>query len=140
MFWLRSILLVSILSYLVTVHATSEQNQKISSESHLPSQVVEVSQPNNQEKVIPNSPEAKALLEQATQLDKQVVKLYQQGHYKKAIPLAKQVIELRKQILGENRPAYATSLNNLAALYDSIGDYTRAEPLYQQVLEITKKT
>jgi tetratricopeptide (TPR) repeat protein len=41
--------------------------------------------------------------------------------------------------LGENHPDYATSLNNLAALYGDMGNYAQAEPLYKQVLVIRKK-
>jgi tetratricopeptide (TPR) repeat protein len=33
----------------------------------------------------------------------------------------------------------ATSLNNLAYLYDSQGRYQEAEPLYQQALDIAQK-
>ncbi|NEQ87226.1 MAG: tetratricopeptide repeat protein [Moorea sp. SIO2I5] len=43
---------------------------------------------------------------------------------------------MRKQLLGENHPDVATSLNNLAGLYYNQGRYSEAEPLYQQALEI----
>ena len=33
----------------------------------------------------------------------------------------------------------ATSLNNLAGLYDSLGDYAKAEPLYKRALAIWEK-
>lgn len=39
---------------------------------------------------------------------------------------------------GERHPDYATSLNNLAGLYDSMGDAAKAEPLYLQALEISR--
>ena len=48
-------------------------------------------------------------------------------------------MELYKQLLGENHPDYAMSLNNLAALYDSQGKYEEAEPLYIQALELYKQ-
>jgi hypothetical protein len=38
--------------------------------------------------------------------------------------------------LGAEHPAVATSLNNLAALYESQGRYGEAEPLYVQALGI----
>ena len=41
--------------------------------------------------------------------------------------------------LGENHPDYATSLNNLAVLYQARGDYAKAEPLHRQALEIRKR-
>ncbi len=40
--------------------------------------------------------------------------------------------------LGENHPDYATSLNNLAVLYEAMGRFTDAEPLYRQAMEICK--
>ena len=62
-----------------------------------------------------------------------------QGDYARAEPLYRQALEIRKKALGENHPDYATSLNNLAALYQAQGDYARAEPLFRQALEIRKK-
>ncbi len=38
-------------------------------------------------------------------------------------PLYLEALDLRKQLLGDNHPDVATSLNNLAALYDSQGRY-----------------
>jgi tetratricopeptide (TPR) repeat protein len=38
--------------------------------------------------------------------------------------------------LGESHPDYATSLNNLALLYDATGRLAEAEPLLKQALEI----
>ena len=32
-----------------------------------------------------------------------------------------------------------SSLNNLAGLYEAMGEYDRAEPLFRQALEIRKK-
>jgi tetratricopeptide (TPR) repeat protein len=46
---------------------------------------------------------------------------------------------LRKRLLGENHPDVASSLNNLAALYDSQGRYESAEPLYLQALELRQR-
>ena len=56
-----------------------------------------------------------------------------------AEPLFQQALENNKQALGEKHPDYATSLNNLANLYQSTGAYAKAEPLYRQVLEINKQ-
>ncbi|CCI37966.1 hypothetical protein MICAK_3720004 [Microcystis aeruginosa PCC 9701] len=43
---------------------------------------------------------------------------------------------MKKRLLGDNHPDVATSLNNLAALYDSQGRYTEAEPLYREAINI----
>ena len=61
------------------------------------------------------------------------------GAYDRAEPLYRQALEIRKKALGEEHPDYATSLNNLAALYHAMGAYDRAEPLCRQALEIRKK-
>src|SRR5260221_10565060 len=60
------------------------------------------------------------------------------GSYEKAEPLFQDALEIRKKVLGEDNPTYATSLNNLALLYQSMGQYQRAEPLFQHALEIMK--
>ncbi|MFN9823770.1 MAG: tetratricopeptide repeat protein, partial [Planctomyces sp.] len=48
------------------------------------------------------------------------------------------ICEIRKTILGERHPDYATSLNNLAVLYTSMGDAAKAEPLCLKTLQIVK--
>jgi tetratricopeptide (TPR) repeat protein len=46
---------------------------------------------------------------------------------------------LYKRLLGENHPYVASSLNNLALLYDSQGRYSEAEPLYLEALDLKKQ-
>ena len=65
--------------------------------------------------------------------------LYERGRYSEAEPLYQQALEMRKRLLGDEHPDVASSLNNLANLYDSQGRYTEAEPLYQQALEMRKR-
>ena len=48
-------------------------------------------------------------------------------------------MEIRRKAFGEGHRDYASSLNDLANLYNSMGDGARAEPLYKQVLEIRRK-
>lgn len=43
--------------------------------------------------------------------------LYQQGHYREAIPIRQKVSDLTARLHGPDHPATATSLNNLAELY-----------------------
>jgi tetratricopeptide (TPR) repeat protein len=78
-------------------------------------------------------------LAQAKQLNQQVIKLYQQGRYAEAIPVAEQVLAIREKALGAEHPDVAQSLNNLAALYQFLGDYAKAELLYQRALAIREK-
>ncbi len=47
---------------------------------------------------------------------------------------------MRQQLLGDNHPHVATSLNNLAELYRSQGRYTEAEPLYSEALQICEQS
>ncbi|MFM7327028.1 MAG: tetratricopeptide repeat protein, partial [Nodosilinea sp.] len=78
-------------------------------------------------------------LEQANQLNQQVIELYQAGRYSEAVPLAERALAIREQALGPDHPDTATSLNNLALLYESMGRYEEAEPLYQRALAIYEK-
>jgi hypothetical protein len=49
-------------------------------------------------------------------------------------------LDIHRSQLGPDHPDTATSLNNLAGLYDSQGRYSEAEPLYLQTLEIWMHT
>ena len=72
-------------------------------------------------------------------LNQQVVKLYRQGRYSDAIPLAEKLLVIVEKALGPDHPHVAGSLNNLAGLYRAMGDYASAEPLYKRSLAITEK-
>ena len=54
----------------------------------------------------------------------------------KSEPLYLQALELYKRLLGDNHPLVATSLSNLAYLYQSQGRYPEAEPLYLEAINI----
>ncbi|MCW6036772.1 tetratricopeptide repeat protein [Spirulina subsalsa FACHB-351] len=82
---------------------------------------------------------AQTPLEEAEQLNQQVIQLYQAGNYEAAIPLMERVLTLRQQVLGTQHPDVANSLNNLAFLYEAQGRYSEAEPLYLQALESRKR-
>jgi tetratricopeptide (TPR) repeat protein len=64
--------------------------------------------------------------------------LHYQGRYGEAEPLYQQALAIMRERLGEQHPDTATSLNNLAGLYQAQGRYDEAEPLYQQALAIRK--
>jgi tetratricopeptide (TPR) repeat protein/CHAT domain-containing protein len=78
-------------------------------------------------------------LRQAMASHTKVGQLYQQGQYKEALPLARQVQTTFRELLTENHPDYATSLNNLAELYRAMGAYTKALPLCEQARDLRKK-
>ena len=54
-------------------------------------------------------------------INKEGMKLYHEGKYGEALPLFEKLVEFRRNNLGEEHPSYATSLNNLAALYMNMG-------------------
>ncbi len=56
--------------------------------------------------------------------------------YNEAGPLLQHALVICEQVLGASHSDTATSLNNLAALYDDQGKYEQAEPLYQRALVI----
>ncbi len=62
-------------------------------------------------------------------------KAYQQADYAEAEKLFLGALKEAEKF-GEQDPRLATSLNNLAALYDEQGKYAQAEPLYQRALAI----
>ena len=72
-------------------------------------------------------------------LNKQVDHLYAEGRYDDAIPLAERATEFSEQHFGPEEAVTATSLNNLALLYRTMGAYPKAEPLYQRALAIREK-
>jgi tetratricopeptide (TPR) repeat protein len=72
-------------------------------------------------------------------LNQEVMSLYQKGQYDRAVIVAKKALEVAEKNVGKNPVAVATSLNNLAELYDSQGQYAQAEPLLKRSLEIREK-
>jgi CHAT domain-containing protein/tetratricopeptide (TPR) repeat protein len=83
--------------------------------------------------------EQRRRLADARRLHHQVVALHRQGRDREAVERARQVLEIRKEALGEEHPDYAAGLNSLGLVYWSMGDYARAEPLYRQALQIRKQ-
>ena len=59
--------------------------------------------------------------------------------YAKAEPLYQQALRIRQKVLGPEHPDTATSLNDLAVLYQDMGEYAKAEPLLQEALRIRQK-
>ena len=72
-------------------------------------------------------------------LNQEVISLYEQGRYDRAVVVAKKALEVAEKNVGPNHPDVATSLNNLAELYRTQGQYAQAEPLYKRALAINEK-
>ncbi len=80
-----------------------------------------------------------AALQEAEELNQQVIQLNKQGKYREAIPIAQRALAIREKALGTEHPDVASSLNNLAELYRAQGNYPTAEPLYKRSLAIREK-
>ncbi len=61
------------------------------------------------------------------------------GRYREAEPLYQRALAIYEQQLGAEHPDTATSMNNLASLYQDQGKYSEAEPLYQRALAIREQ-
>jgi tetratricopeptide (TPR) repeat protein len=64
---------------------------------------------------------------------------YTVGRYSEADPLYQRSLAIIEKALGKDHPFMATSLNNLALLYQAQGKYDQAELLYQRSLAIDEK-
>jgi tetratricopeptide (TPR) repeat protein len=85
------------------------------------------------------SPAQRQRLGEASRLNEEARALYGRGKSREAIRAAQQALAISKEVLGERHPDYANSLNNLAELYEAMGDYGKAEPLCRQALAINKE-
>ncbi|MHC9538940.1 MAG: tetratricopeptide repeat protein [Vulcanimicrobiota bacterium] len=73
------------------------------------------------------------------ELNMKVQQLYNEGKYEEGIKIARQALEVAEKTFGNEHPNTATSLNNLAILYNDQGSYTEAEPFYKRALAIREK-
>lgn len=80
--------------------------------------------------------EQKAALTEALTLNRRVLELNAVRKFDEAVPLAEQVIKLRRAALGEGDAQVAEAISNLAALYVGKQDYDRAETEYRRALTI----
>ena len=73
------------------------------------------------------------------ELNDSLIHYYKTADYGKGIIVGEKALIASKKEFGENHPDYATSLNNVAFLYESMGLYAKAEPLYMEAMGILKK-
>jgi CHAT domain-containing protein len=76
---------------------------------------------------------------QAQKDDAEMFRLYKAGQPARALALARQVLEARKELLGKRGPLYALSLDNVAALYRLTGKGPEAVPPAREALAIRKE-
>jgi tetratricopeptide (TPR) repeat protein len=79
-------------------------------------------------------------LSDAVKLTLEAVKLYKEGKFEEAIPLAKRVLKINEQLLPANDPILADSLGNLAMLYVARKKFDDADSLLQRALGIYEQT
>lgn len=86
----------------------------------------------------PDTSEPKLLTPE--RLTKCAVRLYKQGKYSEAEPILIQALEMRQASLGLEHPDTATSVNNLAMLYEKQGRHKESLPLLERALGICERS
>ena len=76
---------------------------------------------------------------EAARLNAEVLRLYREGKYDEALPLAKRVLEIRERALGADDALVAYALHNLASIYAAKGKDGDAETLFNRALAIMEK-
>lgn len=76
---------------------------------------------------------------EADRLNAQVVKLYGEGKYDEALPLAQRVLELREKALGGEDLKVAYALTNLGNIHVRKGGAKEAELLFTRALAVVEK-
>jgi tetratricopeptide (TPR) repeat protein len=59
--------------------------------------------------------------------------------YRKAEFYYRLASDIRQVVYGKEHPMSAMSLNNLASVYDALGDYAAAEPVYREACDIARR-
>jgi hypothetical protein len=81
------------------------------------------------------SPEAA----EVKKLNAEVVKLFNEGKFDEALPLAKRALKISEKAFGSNHPIVADVRSNLAEIYIEKRDYNEAESNYKRILSIYEK-
>lgn len=82
------------------------------------------------------NPEPANELTKASELSAQVVKLYSEGKYGEALPLAQQVVEIRQRLLPPDDALLGAALSNLGFLYVATKKDGEAEKAFQRALSV----
>lgn len=78
-------------------------------------------------------------LQEAETLNQSAVKLYNEGKYNEALPLAKRALEIRDKLLPRSDPRISSSLTNLAEIYMAQKDYKPARQAFERLLQIQEE-
>ncbi|MCL4206554.1 MAG: CHAT domain-containing protein [Pirellulaceae bacterium] len=79
-------------------------------------------------------------LQEVDRLNAQIAQLCRANRQREAIPLAKKLIELQREVLGEKHRDYGITLHNLALLHQSLAEYAEGVPLLLELREIVRQT
>jgi CHAT domain-containing protein len=77
-------------------------------------------------------------LREASVLERQVGQAIKQGRFSEALPLAQEVIAIRRALLGPQHPALATSLDTRGKLHQLLGNYPEALRDFEQARDIRR--
>ena len=77
--------------------------------------------------------------EQEHSRNQKALGFYREWKYDQAVVVAQEALDAAEANVGPDHPDVATSLYNLAWLYETQGDYAKAEPLYKRSLAIDEK-
>src|SRR5262249_62024543 len=89
-------------------------------------------------RIVPRSEPMSEGTEQIERLMQQAARLYQEGRYEQALPVAREACDLAQRWAGVQHPLFADSLHNLAALYHAMGEHAAALPLARQPVEVCR--
>ena len=70
----------------------------------------------------------------AKRIEEQAHTAYSRGRYQEAESLYKQVLEMRRHLYSSDHPDLASSINNMAAIYE-----IKAQHLYREASEMRKR-
>lgn len=76
---------------------------------------------------------------EAARLNSEVVKLFGQGKFDEALPLARRAVELRERLHGADHPAVASALYNLGSIHIQRKEFEEAEKAYGRALAVAEK-
>jgi tetratricopeptide (TPR) repeat protein len=83
--------------------------------------------------------EGRARLTQARALEAEAARLRKANRPREALPIARRALALHREVWGEEHPAYAAALHNLAVLHRELKEDGVARALYQQALAVRKR-
>lgn len=78
-------------------------------------------------------------LKEAIALTDSVVKLFKEGKYDEALPLAKRALQIREKLLPRTDPRVVTSLAYVGDLYLTKRDYNAAKETFERLLSILEE-